>query len=97
MPGHVERMQFDLAAEAVWSELNYQNSLPRRTDDEAKDVPGFLTLARTYVRKAEDHWADQPGVIGAEGKVVVEDALKDLRKLAAIFMRAMIYNGVRAR
>ncbi len=80
---------FSEAMEAVWLELEYQNTLPRRTDDEAKDVPGFLTLARRYERKVEDDWADQPGP--------VEDALHGLRKLAAIYIRSMIYTGIRFR
>ena len=86
----VSREEFMSAAEAVWSELAYQDALPRRTDDEAKDVQGFATLARVYIRRLEDHWADLPGP-------VVEPALNDLRKLAAIFVRAMIYCGVRER
>ena len=90
----VDRQRFDMAAEAIWQELEYQDRLTRRTDDEATDVPGFATLARRYMRKLEDHWADQPGV---GDPPVVEDALHDLRKLAAIFVRAMIYNGVRTR
>lgn len=94
---HITREQFDAAMEAVWSEIKYQNTLPRRTereetDDrtaEAHDVPGFLTLARRYARKIEDDWADQPAP--------VEDALHGLRKVAAIFTRAMIYSGIRSR
>ncbi len=85
----VTRGEFALAVEALWSELKYQDALPRRTDDEASDIPGFLTLARRYERKVEDDWADQPGP--------VEDAIHGLRKLGAIYVRAMIYNGVRFR
>ena len=78
------------AAEAVWSEIEYQNSLARRTDaDEAKDMPGFLTLLRRYQRKVEDIWADNPGP--------VEEAEHGMRKLAAICVRAMIYTKVRHR
>jgi len=87
----ITREQFNEAVEAVWSELQYQDALPRRTDDEAKDVAGFLTLGRRYIRKVEDDWADNPG----EGTPPqVPQALNGLRKLAAIFTRAMIYNGV---
>ena len=87
----VTREEFDKVCEAIWSELEYQNNLPRRTDDEAKDVPGFATLARRYMRKLEDDWADLPGT------PQVEPALHGLRKLAAIFVRSMIYCGIRHR
>jgi hypothetical protein len=50
----VTREQFDAACEAVWSEIEYQNNLPRR-------------------------------------------CLPSLRKLAAIFVRGMIYCGIRPR
>lgn len=93
-PRVVTREEFDRVVAAIWGELQYQDHLPRRTEDEAKDVPGFATLARRYMRHLEDHWADQPGT---GEPPVVEDALKDLRKLATIFTRAMIYCGVRAR
>jgi len=83
--------------DAITDELKYQDALPRRTDDEAKDVPGFLTLARVYMRRCEDNWANNPGMMQPDGQVQVEEALHDLRKLAAIFVRAMIYNGVRRR
>ena len=86
---HVTREEFDAACEALWSEIVYQDNLPRRTDDEAADVPGFATLARRYLRKVEDDWADQPGP--------VEDALDGFRKLGAIFVRGMVYCGVRHR
>ncbi len=97
MKQYVTRAQFDEACEALWSEMQYINSLPRRTDDEAKDVPGFLTLARRYMRIAEDTWADQPGTVQDDGSVQVEDALHAVRKVAGIMVRAMIYNGVRHR
>ena len=93
----VTREQFDKACQAIWSELQYQDNLPRRTADEAKDVPGFLTLARRYMRKVEDTWADNPGTLQLDGAVQVEDALHGLRKVAGIIVRAMIYNGVRQR
>ena|SRR5271163_1155829 len=96
-PRTVTKEEFLEAADAVWTELNYQDNLPRRTDDEAKDVPAFATLGRRYLRFLEDHWADQPGVPTGNGTYIVEDALNDLRKLSAIFVRGMIYNGVRVR
>lgn len=76
------------AMAAVMDEVAYQNNLERRTDDEAKDVPGFLTLLRVYLRKAEDVWANNPGP---------ERALHEMRKLAAIAVRGMAYCGVRGR
>ena len=90
----VTRHQFDLAAEAVWSEIQYQNNLPRRTDEgEATDVPGFLTLGRRYMRKAEDAWADTEG----DPATGYTPANETMRKLAGIFIRAMIYTGVYVR
>ncbi len=86
--------EFQEVCTAIWTEIFYQDHLPRRTDDEAKDVPGFLTLGRRYLRKAEDAWADNPGT---GNPAQVEEALHGLRKLAAIFIRAMIYNGIRRR
>ena len=82
--------------DAIRTELKYQNELPIRTDDEAKDVAGFATLARRYLRKLEDNWADNPGTLQPDGSIQVEKALHDLRKMAAIFVRAMVYNGVRS-
>lgn len=85
----VTREQFEEAMEAIWSELQYQNQLPIRTEDgEAKDPAAFATLGRRYLRKLEDAWADNAGF---------EPSLPFLRKLAAIFTRGMIYNGVRRR
>lgn len=94
----ISREQFEEACEALWTEIQYQNTLPRRTDDEAKDIPGFLTLGRRYIRKVEDDWADKPGekhpdFAGSQ----VPEAIDGLRKVAAIFIRAMIYNGIRRR
>lgn len=97
MPKTVTRAEFDAAAEAVWSELQYQNTLPIRTDDEAKDVAGFLTLLCRYHRKAVDTWADSAGEKQPDGSIQVSEALHSLRKLAGIAVRAMIYNGVRFR
>ena len=91
---NITKAEFEKACEALWEELQYQDALARRTDDEAQNIPGFLTLARRYIRRAEDDWADSPG----EGNPPqVPAALHGLRKLAAIFVRAMIYNGVRRR
>lgn len=95
--GNITREQFAQVTDALWSEIAYQNNLDRRTDDEAKDVPGFATLARRYLRKLEDSWADNPGELQPEGNTTVTASLHDLRKLAAIFVRAMIYCGVRSR
>jgi len=84
----VTREQFMEAVEAVWTEIEYQNSLERRTGDEAKEPAGFFTLGQVYLRRGEDAWADNAGT---------EACLPSLRKLAAIFIRGMIYCGVRFR
>ena len=89
MKKEITREEFDHAMEAIWTEIEYQNSLPRRTDSsEAKDVAGFLTLGDRYVRLAQDIWADNAGD---------EFALPSLRKLAAIFVRSMVYCGITTR
>jgi hypothetical protein len=82
----VSRDEFDRVVEALWSEIEYQNSLPRRTEDEAQDVPGFCTLMRRYLRKVEDDWADNPGPVKA--------AEEGLRKLSAIALRGMVYTRI---
>lgn len=88
-PTTITRTQFEAVADVVWREIEYQNNLPRRTEDsEAKDVQGFATLGRVYLRKMEDTWAAHEGD---------EAALPYLRKLAAIFVRGMLYCGVRER
>lgn len=85
----ITREQFNEACDALWSEIEYQNALPRRTEDsEAKDVQGYATLGRVYLRRLEDSWADEEGD---------EPALQMLRKVAAIFVRGMIHSGVRPR
>ncbi len=81
----INRDEFNAACEALWSEIEYQNNLPRRTNDEAKDTPGFLTLGERYIRKTADTWVDEAGdAAGPHG----------MRKLAAIFLRGMIYLGI---
>lgn len=97
MPRTITREEFERACEAVWSELEYQNSLPRRTSDEAKDIPGFLTLLRRYIRLTENAWADNASDQQEDGQVQVPAALDGMRKLTAISLRAMIYNGIRFR
>jgi hypothetical protein len=84
----ITREEFDAACEAVWSEVEFQDLLPRRTDCEAKDVQGFATLGRVYLREMEDLWASSAGS---------EQALPSMRKLAAIFVRGMAYCGIRHR
>lgn len=88
MPRNITRAEFDEACEALWSEIQYQDNLPRRTDDEAKDVPGFATLARVYMAKLDEDWAMNAGS---------DKALPNLRKLGAIFIRAMVYCGITRR
>ncbi|KKM14082.1 hypothetical protein LCGC14_1391330 [marine sediment metagenome] len=74
--------------QVVWDEIQYQNKLKIDYDIQAKDLPGFLTLGRRYMARAEAAWAD---------KNDPTDALHELRKLAAIFVRAMVYCGVESR
>ena len=93
----ISREEFMDACAALWSELQYQNTLPRRTKDEATDVPGFATLGRVYLRKLEDVWSSIAGEVQEDGSIQVPEALHGLRKITAIFVRAMIYNGVRCR
>jgi len=81
----VTREQFMEACEAVWSEIEYQNSLERRTGDEAKEPAGFFTLGHVYLNRGEALWADNAGT---------EACLPSLRKLAAIFVRGMVYCGI---
>jgi hypothetical protein len=82
----ITRAQFDTAVEAVWSEIQYQNQLPIRTEDgEAKDPAAFATLGRVYLRRLEEAWCNNAGFA---------ESLPVLRKLAAIFVRGMIYNGI---
>ena len=79
---------FAQAMQVVWDEIQYQNKLKLAYDIEAKDVPGFLTLGRRYMARAEAAWADND-----DQKV----ALHELRKLAAIFVRAMACCGSQSR
>lgn len=88
MSRKVTRAEFDKAVEAVWTEIEYQNTLNRRTDDEADDPAGFFTLGEVYLRRGEDAWADNAGT---------EACLPSLRKLAGIFIRGMVYCGIRFR
>jgi hypothetical protein len=89
--------EFYKAMRAVDEEIEYQNSLTRRTEDEAKDVPGFLTLLRRYLRKAEDAWADTRAELQKDGSMAVPEAEECLRKIAAIALRGMIYTHIRYR
>jgi hypothetical protein len=85
----VSREEFNIAVDAVWSEIEYQNSLAIRTDeDEALTPPGFFTLLNVYLRKGEVAWTDNAGT---------EPCLPFLRKLAGIAIRGMIYCGIRYR
>jgi hypothetical protein len=85
----VTREEFDKAVEAIWTEIEYQNSLPRRTEaSEARQVPSFLTLGQVYLDNTARDWALNEGD---------EVALHGLRKLAAIFVRGMTYCGIRNR
>jgi hypothetical protein len=82
----ITKEQFHDAAAALWTEIEYQNGLARRTEEgEGKDPAAFATLGRVYLRRLEEAWANSAGN---------EEALPFLRKLAAIFIRGMIYNGI---
>lgn len=86
---NITRADFDEAVEAVWTEIEYQNNLLRRTENsEAKDPAGYGTLLRVYVRRLEEAWADNAGD---------EAALPFLRKVTAIGLRGMVYCGIRRR
>lgn len=95
MPKYVTKEEFDKAVEAVWSEIEYQNSLPRRTNDEAKEIPAFCTMLRQYTHRCEIAWMDNPGEEQPDGKIQVTEALHYLRKVAAIAVRSMVYNGIK--
>lgn len=85
----VTREEFNAACEAVWTEIEYQNDLPRRTgDSEAMNPGAFAALGRVYLRRLEDAWADNAGN---------SEAIPVLRKLAGIFIRSMVYCGIRPR
>jgi len=75
-----------VSREEFGTEIQYQGGLPGRTGDEAKEVPGSTSLMRTYLRRTEDAWADQPGP--------VREAEEGLRKMAAIAVRGMVYTRV---
>ena len=85
MPKIVTKPEFDAACKAVWAEIEYQNGLSRRTEDEAKDPGGFFTLGRVYLRRGEEAWNDNAGN---------NKSIQFLQKLATIFVRGMIYCGV---
>ncbi len=97
MPRNVTRGEFDQAVEAVWTEIQYQNRLPRRGEDEASQVPAFCVLLRQYVYQCEADWAFQAATEQPDGQLQCAAALHGLRKLAGIAVRGMIYNGVRDR
>lgn len=82
----VTREEFDKAVEAIWTEIEYQNKLPRRTEDEATEHGSFVSLSNVYVRRLEESWADNPGVVPL--------VTHSVRKIAAIWIRCMIYNGI---
>ncbi len=66
-------------------EREYQNSLGSdRTDGANHSVGDYLTMMRTYFRKAEDAWTNKPGV---------EASLHEIRKIAAIAVRCMEEHG----
>jgi hypothetical protein len=72
--------------EAINEELAYQSTLKGSGRADARDhgVEGQLVTLATYVRKAEDAWTLSAGD---------EPALDQLRKVAAIAVRALIQYG----
>lgn len=94
---YVTQEQLAEAFHAIADETLYADNMPRRTADEAQDIPGFYTLLRVYLRAGEDTWSGTAGAEQHDGQVQVEEALHNMRKIAAIAIRAMIYNGVRTR
>ena len=66
-------------------EREYQSKLgPDRTDGSDKTVGDYLTMLRSYLRKAENAWTDNAGC---------EPALDQIRKVAAIAVRCMEDHG----
>lgn len=94
---NITKDEFNKAVEAIWTEIEYRNSLDRRTEDEAKDVPGYLTLIDRYRRLTADKWSDSPGTLQEDKKYQVEEALHGLRKIAGIAICSMIYCGIKKR
>ena len=94
---YVTREELNDVVEALWSELDYQNKLDRRAEDEGTNIPGFLTLADVYLRKTADAWAKSPAVEQPDGSFQVSEAQDGIRKVAAIMIRAMVYNGAKMR
>ena len=86
----ITRKEFDEACEILWSEIEYQNNLSRRTDEtDAKTPQEFATLGRVYLRTLEEEWAKKHNVNN--------ECLDKLRILAATFLRAVIYCGSKER
>jgi hypothetical protein len=71
---------------AINEELVYQSTLQGsgRADAREHGVEGQLVTLSTYVRKAEDAWTQEAGD---------EAALNELRKIAAIAVRALVQYG----
>lgn len=97
MPRNVTADEFDLACCAVWTELQYQNNLELRTNDEAIKVPGFCVLLRQYLDQCEKDWVFNSATEQPDGQFQCDSSLQGLRKIAGIAMRGMIYNGIRDR
>ncbi len=50
MPKSVSHEEFESVCEALWTELQYQDNLPRRTDGEAKDMV-YCVIRTRIIRK----------------------------------------------
>ncbi len=70
---------------AIDGERDYQDALgANRTDGSAHTVGDYLTMLDTYLRRAQDDWTGNPGN---------EQALDELRKVAAIAVRCLEEHG----
>lgn len=70
---------------AIDGERYYQDSLSSmRTNEPTHSVGDELTMLVTYLRKAQDDYTNHPGV---------EAAMHQIRKVAAIAVRAMENHG----
>lgn len=74
---------------AIDRERDYQNSLsPMRTNEPVHSVGDELTMLATYLRKAQDAYTSTPGV---------DAAMHEIRKVAALAVRAMENHGAPTR
>jgi hypothetical protein len=84
------------AYEAIDSERDYQDSLREdrvagthnaRFTEVVLPLPGELTCIRTYLRKAEDSYTNNPGE-------APQETMEIIRKIAGMCVRTMEHHGV---